>query len=193
MSKQTEYSRKYESKFKSMRLKFTPEQMEDLTAYCEAHDIPKSTFCTDLALKTIYGGKVEKEEFFADHAFLAKAKLVLKGESKVFKEWSERSTITKEDFLRELCWVCEDPLDSSGHCTRAIGLAPDGIIRLMYIRGVITTTYKYEETSPGSGTHEVWNGEFFTRPAVTEKEKKFYGEGLIKEKHKVCINCWDKV
>ena len=55
MSKQTEYSRKYESKFKSMRLKFTPEQMEDLNAYCEKQGVPKSSFCVDLILRTIYG------------------------------------------------------------------------------------------------------------------------------------------
>lgn len=191
---QYDRSKKYEEKFKSLRLRFTPEQMQDLTAYCERHEIPKSTFCVDLALKTVYGGKIERSEFFADNAFLAKAKLVLKGESKVFKEWSEHSTITKENFLTELCWLCEDPLDSLGRCTRAIGLAPDGIIRLMYSRNCETTSIcRCEEIFSGSEIHETWQGETFTRPAVTEKEKKLFGDSPIKEHWKIFINCKDRV
>lgn len=47
--------KKYRSKFKQQRLLFTPEEMADLTEYCQEHNIPKTVFCKELILKAIYG------------------------------------------------------------------------------------------------------------------------------------------
>lgn len=56
-----------------------------------------------------------------------KVKLVESGKSKVFAKWQELGLITKEEFIENLKWVCEDPLDEKGKLTREIALkiSPD--------------------------------------------------------------------
>lgn len=39
-----------------------------------------------------------------------KKKLVLEGNSRIFNDWAEQSTITAEEFLENLEWVCDDPM-----------------------------------------------------------------------------------
>lgn len=51
-----------------------------------------------------------------------KVKLVESGKSKVFAKWQELGLITKEEFIENLKWVCEDPLDEKGRLTREIAL-----------------------------------------------------------------------
>ena len=51
-----------------------------------------------------------------------KVKLVESGKSKVFAKWQELGLITKEEFIENLKWVCEDPLDEKGKLTREIAL-----------------------------------------------------------------------
>lgn len=51
-----------------------------------------------------------------------KIKLVESGKSEVFAKWQELGLITKEEFIDNLKWVCEDPLDEKGKLTREIAL-----------------------------------------------------------------------
>lgn len=51
-----------------------------------------------------------------------KIKLVELNKSKVFAKWQELGMITKEEFIENLKWVCEDPLDEKGKLTREIAL-----------------------------------------------------------------------
>lgn len=54
--------------------------------------------------------------------FDIKKKLVLEGNSRIFNDWAAHSTITAEEFLENLEWVCDDPMQK---------------IRLMTAYGVI--------------------------------------------------------
>ncbi len=45
------------------------------------------------------------------NGFNYKKNLVLNNESKVFKNWEEYGLISKEEFLENLEWVCNDELD----------------------------------------------------------------------------------
>ena len=63
-----------------------------------------------------------------NHFFETKKKIVLAGESRIFNNWKEHSTITREEFLEALEWVCSDPLKEDGRMTREIGLTPTRII-----------------------------------------------------------------
>ena len=51
-----------------------------------------------------------------------KIKLVELGKSEVFAKWQELGLITKEEFIENLKWVCEDPFDEKGKLTREIAL-----------------------------------------------------------------------
>ena len=57
--------------------------------------------------------------------FEIKKKIVLAGDSRIFKDWEAHSTITMDDFISALQWLCEDALDGNGKLTREIALAPD--------------------------------------------------------------------
>lgn len=54
--------------------------------------------------------------------FDIKVKLVESGKSEIFSKWQELGLITKEEFIENLKWVCEDPLDEKGKLTREIAL-----------------------------------------------------------------------
>lgn len=62
--------------------------------------------------------------------FEVKKKIVLAGDSRIFKDWAAHSTITMDEFVSALQWVCEDALDENGKLTREIALAPDRIVKL---------------------------------------------------------------
>ena len=65
--------------------------------------------------------------------FEVKKNLVLTGNSRIFNNWAEHSSITADDFIVALEWVCDDPLDANGMLTREIALAPDRIVKLRRI------------------------------------------------------------
>ena len=52
--------------------------------------------------------------------FEVKKNLVLTGNSRIFNNWAEHSSITADDFIVALEWVCDDPLDANGMLTRAV-------------------------------------------------------------------------
>ena len=116
-----------------------------------------------------------------------KVKIVESGNSKVFKEWSKHSNITKEDFIAALRWLCADPMNADGKMTREIGLSPSGILRL-------TRCYGKEGLCSFYKDGKLWDGELFGRIPKDEKESRFSDEnGMIVEMHKICLSCKDRV
>lgn len=112
-------------------------------------------------------------------------RIIKEGKSEILKNWKKHSKITDEEFIENLKWVREDPLDEKGRITREIGLTPDGIVRLtkaydintglcaLYLNGIF------------------WGGAVFERE-TTEKEKSMYGE-TVTEIHKVCLSSADHI
>lgn len=44
------------------------------------------------------------------HGYNYKKRLVQEGKSQIFKNWADHSSITAEEFLENLEWVCDDPM-----------------------------------------------------------------------------------
>ena len=96
--------------------------------------------------------------------FEIKKKIVLAGNSRIFNDWAAHSTITMDDFISALQWVCEDALDENGKLTREIALAPDHIVKLRRVNDSLGMTgfYKYPSDNGGAGSlGALWNGEKF--------------------------------
>ena len=113
--------------------------------------------------------------------FEAKKKTVMAGVSPIFKNWQEHSTITIDDFLEALAWVCDDPKDGGDRkckLTREIALTPTGIKKLkrVYGRGFVETV----EVDTGKR----WEGEFFEQDC----DKNISITGKIRVVQKICIN-----
>lgn len=124
-----------------------------------------------------------KFELENKHNFNVKKKLVEEGHSKIFKEWSKYSTITKEDFIKALEWVCNDPLTEDGKVTREIGLTPTNIVKLTRVYNDLGLSSLYKDG-------EWWNGEIFTMPCENEHEKMFSYDGKnVEATYKVSISC----
>ena len=102
--------------------------------------------------------------------------------SQIFQNWKSHSTITEEEFVSALKWLHGDPRDEQGRMTREIGLSPTGILRL-------TRAYTDQGLCYFYNNGELWNGEHFTTPCRTEKEKRFSadGENLI-TLHKITLS-----
>lgn len=119
--------------------------------------------------------------------FETKAKIVASGNSRIFKAWQEAlPNLTKEMFLKELDWLCNDPLDELGKLTREIGLTSYGIVRLErhYNRGSQLTTIRYQDG-------RLWDGDNFYRPC---SNKNFADKnGMIWEHHKISLSAKDRV
>lgn len=114
------------------------------------------------------------------NTFKIKKKIVLSGSSRIFSNWSAHSTITQEDFLAALEWLCEDPLDDKGRLTREIALAPERIVKLRrsYDRFGMTAFYEYQSDNGGSeNLGWLWSGEKFP-------------DGFI---HKISLSAKDRV
>lgn len=96
--------------------------------------------------------------------FETKKKIVLAGNSRIFNDWAAHSTITMDDFISALQWVCEDALDENGKLTREIALATGRIVRLRRVNDSLGMTgfYEYPCDNGGAGSlGALWNGEMF--------------------------------
>jgi len=65
--------------------------------------------------------------------FHVKEKIVKEGKSKILEEWQTLSSITDDDFLEALKWVCDDPANggpSKNSLTRRIGLSATKVVKL---------------------------------------------------------------
>lgn len=96
--------------------------------------------------------------------FEVKKKIVITGNSRIFNDWSAHSSITMDEFISALQWVCDDALDENGKLTREIALAPDSIVKLRRVNDSLGMTgfYEYPSDNGGAGTlGALWNGEKF--------------------------------
>lgn len=112
--------------------------------------------------------------------FEVKKKIVLAGDSRIFKDWAARSTITMDEFVSALQWVCEDALDENGKLTREIALAPDRIVKLRRSNDCfgMTAFYEYPSDNGGNGSlGSLWSGEKFS-------------DGFVR---KICLSVKDRV
>lgn len=97
-------------------------------------------------------------------SFETKKKIVLAGNSRIFNDWAAHSTITMDEFISALQWLCEDALDENGKLTREIALDPDRIVKLRRVNDGLgmTTFYEYPSDNGGTGSlASLWNGEKF--------------------------------
>lgn len=112
--------------------------------------------------------------------FEIKKKIVLSGNSRIFNDWAAHSTITQDEFISALEWLCNDPLDDKGRLTREIALAPDRIVKLRrsYDRFGMTAFYEFPTNNGMSGNIGwLWSGEKFP-------------DGFI---HKISLSAKDRV
>ena len=96
--------------------------------------------------------------------FEIKKEIVLAGNSRIFNDWAAHSTITMDNFISALQWLCEDALDKNGKLTREIALAPDRIVKLRRVNDGLgmTAFYEYPRDNGGTGSlASLWNGEMF--------------------------------
>lgn len=96
--------------------------------------------------------------------FEIKKEIVLAGNSRIFNDWAAHSTITMDEFVSALQWVCEDALDESGKLIREIALSPDRIVKLRRVNDSLGMTgfYEYPSDNGGAGAlGALWNGEKF--------------------------------
>lgn len=116
----------------------------------------------------------------------AKEKIVLAGESKVFKNWQELlPNITEEMFLEALKWVCEDPAKDGEKLTREIGLTKIGIVKLIrHNRKSGLVTFRYE-----NGT--LWSGDNFRVPCNNPDYAD--ADGTIVQTFKLSLSARDRI
>lgn len=113
----------------------------------------------------------------AANNFCIKKRIVQSGGSSIFENWKQHSSITMDDFLEALEWVCGDQFDENNRRTRWIGLEPDRIVKLKACYGnVFGVTYVKIEDS-GKSVCSAWNGAVF--------EDGFF--------HKIMLSARDKV
>lgn len=72
--------------------------------------MPNSSYDKDKGLGATEATETGTGHMKINHNFDIKKKLVLNGQSRIFNNWSEHSTITTEEFLENLEWVCNDPM-----------------------------------------------------------------------------------
>lgn len=118
--------------------------------------------------------------------FEIKSKIVLTGNSKVYKSWCEGlPNLTEEMFLNALKWVCDDTMEN-GKLTREIGLTKTGIVKLYrhYDRATGLTTIRYAD-----GT--MWNGDTWLRPCNNPKYAN--KDGLAPMHFKISLSARDYI
>lgn len=88
-----------------------------------------------------------------------KEKIVKNGQSEIFKNWNKFSGISKEDFLKGLKWVCEDPEQDFGNeiirMTRELGCTRDGrLVKLKRSNSKVGSFNGFYELNTG----RLWRG-----------------------------------
>ena len=114
--------------------------------------------------------------------FEIKKKIVLAGDSKIFNNWKEHSSITIEDFLEALEWVCNDPFDNRNRRTRYIGLEPTRIVK-------IKAFYKDNKFTGDSFVTYI-DIDTISDPLHSAWEGKIFKDGFV---HKIMLSARDKV
>lgn len=110
-----------------------------------------------------------------------KKKLVLEGNSKIFKAWQQvLPNLTEEMFVTELEWLCDD----GNLITKELGLTRHGIVRLKRTKEKGLTVFRYPNG-------KLWSGDIFYRPC----DNPDYADenGMIWEQHKISISAKDSI
>ncbi len=129
------------------------------------------------------------------NAFTAKEKIVLKGDSEVFKNWQKLASwqgykLTAEEFLENLKWVCEDPFDEVGRLTREIGLTKSGIVKLKRIHSNGLCIF-CKITEIANGLHKNWFGDTFKTPC--DNPNFADKDGMYSTQLKIGLSARDRV
>jgi hypothetical protein len=151
----------------------------------EMEDDIYSVDTTELMKKRYYFNVVSTEENLRRKGstlnnFAVKKKIIENDENSIFRNWQEHSSITKDDFLAALEWVCQDRFDERGRVTREIGLEPNKIVKLKVVYDNRTGCPDYFKIDDKSR----WEGAFFSFKAETETEKAFADENGMLINHK---------
>ena len=120
--------------------------------------------------------------------FDIKKRIVEAGKSSVLTRWQTFCpALTKEEFLENLKWLCEDPgVEVGGQMkmSRELGLTPDGIIR-------VNRTYYEDGSFCGFyANRKLWNGAYFTVPCP---DGRYSVDGTIKSLYRICLSPADRV
>lgn len=120
-----------------------------------------------------------------------KKKVVMNDKSEVYQNWKQLvPSLTKEEFLENLKWVCEDPGDPDRAHTREIGLERNGIVKLERVRVYVNPDMYLLRTlqrAPLGQREWWWNGDIFRVPA-TDEEREFFGEDITTIQATLCIS-----
>lgn len=117
--------------------------------------------------------------------FEIKQKIVLAGDSKVFKNWQTLlPNLTEEMFLKAVKWVCEDPAKDGEKLTREIGLMKTGIVQLHRHLENTLTVIRHEDG-------KLWEGDFFRVPCNNPEYAD--EDGMISEVMKLSLSARDHV
>lgn len=129
----------------------------------------------------------EKGFFHIYHGYATKKFLIETNKSKVFNNWRNIAPISKSAFLEGVKWNCGDTSSEERPYTRAIALTPNGIVKLVAFHS--ESGYKYFDEKGKN-----FSGAYFTRKAITSKEKLFAdGNGEISTFCKIILSSKDRV
>lgn len=129
----------------------------------------------------------EKGFFHIYHGYATKKLLIETNKSNVFNKWRDIAPISKSAFLEGLKWICGDTSSEEGPYTRAIALTPHGIVKLVAVHS--ESGYNYFDEKG-----KIFSGAYFTRKAITNKEKLFADEnGEISTFCKIILSSKDRL
>lgn len=129
----------------------------------------------------------EKGFFHIYHGYATKKLLLDMNKSNIFNKWQSIAPISKSAFLEGVKWICGDTSPEKSHYTRAIALTPVGVVKLVALHTECGYNY-FDENG------KIFSGAYFTRKAVTDKEKLFADEkGELSTFCKIILSSKDRV
>lgn len=129
----------------------------------------------------------EKGFFHIYHGYATKKLLLDMNKSNIFNKWQSIVPISKSTFSEGVKWICGDTSSEESHYTRAIALTPTGLVKVIVTHSV--TGYNYFDENG-----KIFSGAYFTRKAVTDKEKLFADEnGKISMFCKIILSSKDRI
>ena len=110
-----------------------------------------------------------------------KAQLVREGRSRTFETWKfVQPSITKDEFIDNLKWVCED--EQKDKASRGMALTPDGIAKL---------SYDNNGKAHMTDTKEEWTRARFRIPCFDDRYADF--DGTILQRFKLDLSSKDQI
>lgn len=121
--------------------------------------------------------------------FVIKERLVKSNRSKILSNWQQLCSwngydLSMEEFLENLKWVCEDPMDEYGGLTREIGLTKNGIVKIKRVRDKgLCLMYRLDNNMN-------WWGDCFRTPC---DKNAFAPDGWWSSNYKISISARDRI